>query len=68
MELCARCGRQGDGHTELLEWVGVTLPDGEVGFACPRCLTDRELRAEHDYILDVPSKLPRQASRCDARP
>ena len=50
----------------MLEWVDVTLSDGEVGLACPRCLTDRERRAEHDYILDVPSELPRQASRSDA--
>ncbi len=50
VEKCIRCGRPAPNRSDpaYATWRPVVEPDGEVGIACPNCLTNEELRAKGD--------------------
>jgi hypothetical protein len=48
VERCIRCGRPAPNRSDpaYATWRPVVEPNGEVGIACPNCLSTEELRAK----------------------
>jgi hypothetical protein len=50
VEKCIRCDRPAPNSSDpaYATWRPIVEPNGEVGIACPNCLTAGELRAKRD--------------------